>query len=242
MKTIYISTHNAQNRFLMSDEELKKFYEYLEEEIKQKGYGFIYTTDEIVDDLSTDIVDSLVSYFYYDVLGKTITLQTGIYPDYLMTAEILDEIVKQYDFKTVQDERCALDAINQAVYPETDIAELNKIVQRYVFNIKDEFNIIGFEKKSDEDEEMLSGCKKYKIKFEIFYHDFDEIICLDTRLNKWFIVENEESNLLSDSHNTDLESSLNCLANCVYSYNFYENCINGIKEKLLEWAVKNIQL
>lgn len=136
MKTIYISTHNAQKRFFMTDDELKEFFEYLENEITEQGYDFKYTTDEVVDDLSTNVVNDSVSYFYYDVLKKTINLQAGIYPDYLMTAEILGKIVKQYDFETCQNEKDALDEINQAVYPETDISKLNKIVQHYAVDIK----------------------------------------------------------------------------------------------------------
>lgn len=136
METIYISTHNAQKRFFMTDDELKEFFKYLEDEITEQGYDFKYTTDEVVDNLSTNVVNDSVSYFYYDVLKKTINLQAGIYPDYLMTAEILGKIVKQYDFETCQNEKDALDEINQAVYPETDISKLNKIVQHYAVDIK----------------------------------------------------------------------------------------------------------
>lgn len=254
METIYISTHNAQKRFFMTDDELEEFFEYLEDEITEQGYDFKYTTDEIVDDLSTSVVNDSVSFFYYDILKKTINLQTGVYPDYLMTAEILGKIVKQYDFETCQDEKSALDAINQEVYPETDIAELNKIVQRYSFDIKDEIEVLGFEKISDEnedededeDEDYSTECYKIKFKinikglFEIYPQDFYEFIYLDNRLDEFFLPEKEESNLFS-LQKADLYEFLDNMIDYVNTDDFYENCINGIHEKLLEWAEKNIK-
>lgn len=183
-------------------------------------------------------------------MKKTINLQTGVYPDYLMTAEILGEIVKQYDFETCQDEKSALDAINQEVYPETDIAELNKIVQRYAFNIKDEIEVLGFEKISDEkkDEDEDYPTESYKIKFKInikgllatYPQDFYEFIYLDNRLDECFLPEKEESNLLS-LQKADLYEYLDHMVDYVNTDDFYENCINGIHEKLLEWAEKNIK-
>ena len=242
METIYISTHNAQKRFFMTDDELKEFLKYLEDELTEQGYDFKYTTDEVVDDLSTNVINDSVPYFYYDVLKKTINLQTGVYPDYMMTVEILDEIVKQYNFKTAHEEGWALDAINQEVYPETDIAKLNKIAQRYSFDIKDEIEVLGSEKilDEDEDEDEDNSTECYKIKFKINIKDFYEFIYLDNRLDEWFLPEKEESNLFS-LQKADLCEYLDHMVDCVNTDDFYENCINGIKEKLLEWAEKNIK-
>ena len=244
METIYISTNNAQKRFFMTDDEHKEFLEYLEDELTEQGYDFKYTTDEVVDDLSTNVINDSVPYFYYDVLKKTINLQTGVYPDYMMTVEILDEIVQQYNFKTEHEEGWALVAINQAVYPETDIAELNKIVKDYSFDIKDEIEVLGLEKISDEDN--LTECYKIKFKInikgllEIYPQDFYEFIYLDNRLGEWFLPEKEESNLFS-LQKADFYEFLDNMIDYVNTDDFCENCIDGIHEKLLEWVEKNIE-
>lgn len=237
MKTINISTHNAQKRFFMTDDELKNFFEYLENEITEQGYDFKYTTDETVDELSADFVNNLISYFYFEVLGKKIDLKTGIYPDYMIITDVLYGIIDQYNYKNHQEKLTALDKINNAVCPETDIEELNKIAQFYAFNIKDEIKILGLEKITNEHGEKATGLKSYKVQFEIGSENFFELIFLDIENNKFFVADGEASYLESNRH--DLDIALFSLIDILYP-DFLEDSINGIKEKLLEWTKENV--
>lgn len=237
METINISTYNTQNRFFMTENELKNFFEYIENEATKHGYGFKYTTDETVDELSAGFVNELISYFYFEVLGKTINLQTGIYPDYMIITDVLHGVIEQYNYKNHQEKLAALDKINNAICPETDIEELNKIAQFYAFNIKDEIKILGLEKITNEQAEKATRFEAYKVEFEIGSENFFELIFLDIENNKWFVAEEEESYLESNRH--DLDIALFSLIDVVYP-DFLEDSINGIKEKLLEWTKENI--
>lgn len=60
-----------------------------------------------------------------------ININTGIYPGELITVDVIQKIINQYDYEDIQIEKYAFDMVNNAIMPETDMEELNKIAKLY---------------------------------------------------------------------------------------------------------------
>ena len=60
-----------------------------------------------------------------------ININKGIYAGELITVEVIEKIVKQYDYEDIQMEKHAFDMVNNAIMPETDMEVLNQIAKSY---------------------------------------------------------------------------------------------------------------
>lgn len=60
-----------------------------------------------------------------------ININKGVYAGVLITVEVIAKIIGQYDYEDIQMEKHAFDEVNNAIMPETDMEELNKIAKSY---------------------------------------------------------------------------------------------------------------
>ena len=60
-----------------------------------------------------------------------ININKGVYAGVLITVEVIAKIIGQYDYEDIQMENHAFDEVNNAIMPETDMEELNKIAKSY---------------------------------------------------------------------------------------------------------------
>lgn len=65
-------------------------------------------------------------------VNKTsININKGIYQGELITVDVIEQIIKQYEYEDIQLEKHAFDMVNNAIMPETDMEELNRIAKLY---------------------------------------------------------------------------------------------------------------
>lgn len=60
-----------------------------------------------------------------------ININTGIYPGELITVNVIEQIINQYDYEDIQIKKHAFDMVNNALMPETDMEDLNRIAKSY---------------------------------------------------------------------------------------------------------------
>lgn len=65
-------------------------------------------------------------------VNKTsININKGIYRGELITVDVIEQIIKQYEYEDIQLEKHAFDMVNNAIMPETDMEDLNRIAKSY---------------------------------------------------------------------------------------------------------------
>lgn len=72
---------------------------------------------------------NLIARYYSE--EHEININKGIYAGVLITVEVIAKIISQYDYEDIQMEKHAFDEVNNAIMPETDMEELNKIAKSY---------------------------------------------------------------------------------------------------------------
>lgn len=101
-------------------------YEYYDSELE--FYAFQKIKEAIKP--QTDMKElNLIARYYSE--EHVININKGIYPGELITLEVIEKIINQYDYKDIQQEKYAFDMVNNAIMPETDMEELNRIAKLY---------------------------------------------------------------------------------------------------------------
>lgn len=72
---------------------------------------------------------NLIARYYSE--EHEININKGVYAGVLITVEVIAKIIGQYDYEDIQMEKHAFDEVNNAIMPETDMEELNKIAKSY---------------------------------------------------------------------------------------------------------------
>lgn len=78
----------------------------------------------------TDIeeLNRIAKYYSKD---HEININTGVYAGELITVDVIKKIIAQYEYEDIQLEKHAIDMVNNAIMPETDMEELNRIAKSY---------------------------------------------------------------------------------------------------------------
>lgn len=101
-------------------------YEYYDSELEFEAFQKIKENIKP----QTDMEElNLIARYYSE--EHEININKGVYAGVLITVEVIAKIIGQYDYEDIQMEKHAFDEVNNAIMPETDMEELNKIAKSY---------------------------------------------------------------------------------------------------------------
>ena len=101
-------------------------YEYYDSELEFEAFQKIKENIKP----QTDMEElNLIARYYSE--EHEININKGVYAGVLITVEVIAKIIGQYDYEDIQMEKHAFDMVNNAIMPETDMEELNKIAKSY---------------------------------------------------------------------------------------------------------------
>lgn len=101
-------------------------YEYYNSELE--FYAFQKISEAIKPQTDMEELNRIARYYSEE---HEININKGIYAGELITVEVIAKIIGQYDYEDIQIEKYAFDMVNNAIMPETDMEELNKIAKLY---------------------------------------------------------------------------------------------------------------
>lgn len=93
-----------------------------------KFYAFQKIKEAIQPQTDIEKLNKIAKYYSTE---HVININTGIYPGVLITVEVIQKIISQYKYQDIQLEKHAFDMVNNAIMPETDMTELNRIAKSY---------------------------------------------------------------------------------------------------------------
>lgn len=93
-----------------------------------KSYAFQKIKEAIKPQTDMEDLNRIAKFYSKE---HVININKGIYPGILITVDVIKRIIKQYDYEDIQIEKHAFDMVNNAIMPETDMEELNKIAKLY---------------------------------------------------------------------------------------------------------------
>ena len=99
-------------------------YEYYNSELKFCAFQKI--KEAIKPQTNMEELNQIAKYYSEE---HEININTGIYPGELITLDVIQKIINQYKYENIQQEKHAFDMVNNAIMPETDMEELNRIAK-----------------------------------------------------------------------------------------------------------------
>lgn len=114
---------------LITDEVIYKIleqYDYYNSDSKFEAFQKI--KENIKPETDMEELNIIARYYSEE---HEININKGVYAGVLITVEVIAKIIGQYDYEDIQMEKHAFDEVNNAIIPETDMEELNKIAKSY---------------------------------------------------------------------------------------------------------------
>lgn len=93
-----------------------------------KSYAFQKIKEAIKPQTDMEDLNRIAKFYSKE---HVINVNKGIYPGILITVDVIKRIIKQYDYEDIQIEKHAFDMVNNAIMPETDMEDLNRIAKSY---------------------------------------------------------------------------------------------------------------